>query len=112
MSSQVPDPARDVALPQLLAAAVERKASDLYVTVGAPPSLRIDGEMFPLEAPALSPRDTARLCQNRLSEHQVERFAASDLARKEFDEARRTSHPSSRRGCFSMPRKSRAFCTR
>src|SRR5471032_2420057 len=36
---------------------VQRGASDLHLKVGRPPTLRIDGELAPLEMPALTPQD-------------------------------------------------------
>ena len=45
-------------LHQLLKAMVEKGASDLHVTTGSPPQLRIDGKLVPLKTPPLSPVDT------------------------------------------------------
>jgi len=36
---------------------VQRGASDLHLKVGRPPTLRVDGELVPLEMPALTPQD-------------------------------------------------------
>ena len=36
---------------------VQRGASDLHLKVGRPPTLRVDGELIPLEMPALTPQD-------------------------------------------------------
>lgn len=77
-------PAIRDSLQQLLVEAVERGASDLHITVGAPPSIRIAGEMFQIRAAPLTPRDTSRLCQQMLSEQQIERFAASHALRMSF----------------------------
>jgi|GEM_PF-6919101 len=41
----------------LLALAVERGASDLVITVGLPPMLKIDGEFHPTEYEPLPPGD-------------------------------------------------------
>jgi len=83
MSTHAPDRVPD-SLQSLLVEAVERGASDLHITVGAPPSVRIAGEMTQIRTTPLSPRDTSRLCQQMLSEHQVERFAASHALRMSF----------------------------
>lgn len=45
----------------LLALAVERGASDLVITVGLPPMLKIDGEFHPTEHEPLTPQETRRL---------------------------------------------------
>lgn len=77
-------PSVAVALVPLLEAAIERRASDLHVTVGAPPSLRIDGDMVALGVPPLTERDAARICRQVLTEQQLERFAASHALRMGF----------------------------
>ena len=40
---------------QLLSIAKEKKASDVHVTVGLPPRVRINGELVDLDYPKLSP---------------------------------------------------------
>jgi twitching motility protein PilT len=57
-------------LHQLLRAVVEKGASDLHITTGTPPQLRIDGSLLPLKTPPLSPIDTKHLCYSVLSEEQ------------------------------------------
>ncbi len=46
---------------QLLKSAVGNEASDLILTVGTRPTVRIDGELMPLDSPPLTPMDTKRL---------------------------------------------------
>ena len=46
-----------VMLQQLLKAMVESKASDLHITSGVPPMVRIDGKLVGLKHPPLSPRN-------------------------------------------------------
>jgi twitching motility protein PilT len=48
-------------VPQLLRFAVEQKASDLHLSAGEPPMLRIMGDMHRLDMPALTKEDTHRL---------------------------------------------------
>ena len=57
-------------LHQLLKAMVEKGASDMHVTAGAPPLLRIDGEIIPLKLPPLGPVDTKQLCYSIMTEEQ------------------------------------------
>lgn len=57
-----------VTLQQLLAAMVDKGASDMHITAGAPPLLRIDGEVIPLKLPPLSGVDTKQLCYEIMSE--------------------------------------------
>jgi twitching motility protein PilT len=61
-------------LHQLLKAMVEKGASDLHVTTGSPPQLRIDGKLVPLKTPPLSPVDTKQLCYSILTDAQKHRF--------------------------------------
>src|SRR6266581_4059846 len=46
-----------VPIPELLDIVLERDASDLHLTVGAPPTLRVHGDLVPLEGhPVMEPR--------------------------------------------------------
>jgi twitching motility protein PilT len=49
---------------------VQKGASDLHVTTGTPPQLRIDGTLVPLKLPPLAPPDTKQLCYSILTEEQ------------------------------------------
>jgi twitching motility protein PilT len=55
-------------LETLLKQIVQYKASDLHLVVGAPPQLRIDGSLTPLNLPDLEPDDTLKLCYSVLTE--------------------------------------------
>lgn len=60
---------------QLLDLTIERKASDLHLVVGYPPSLRINGELVPVVgAPALSDNDLSGLVVPVLSPVQKQVF--------------------------------------
>jgi twitching motility protein PilT len=61
-------------LHQLLKAMIEKGASDLHITTGTPPQLRIDGSLVPLKMEALAPADTKRLCYSILTEEQKNKF--------------------------------------
>jgi twitching motility protein PilT len=61
-------------LHQLLRAVVDKGASDLHITTGAPPQLRIDGTLLPLRTPPLTPVLTKQLCYSVLTEEQKIRF--------------------------------------
>ena len=63
-----------VNLQQLLKAMVEQGASDLHITTGTPPQLRIDGVLVPLRVNPLSPVDTKQLCYSVLTEEQKVTF--------------------------------------
>ncbi len=61
-------------LHQLLKAMVDRGASDLHITTGSPPQLRIDGELVPLKMNAMTPVETKQLCYSILTEEQKIQF--------------------------------------
>jgi twitching motility protein PilT len=63
-----------MSLDQLLKIAIERNASDLHITAGLPPMLRIDGRLVPTEFPRLKPEDTRRLIYAILNDKQREKF--------------------------------------
>ncbi|RME35218.1 MAG: type IV pili twitching motility protein PilT, partial [Deltaproteobacteria bacterium] len=52
---------KKVSIHQLLKTMVEAGGSDLHITTGTPPQLRIDGRMVPLKLPPLQPADTKQL---------------------------------------------------
>ena len=49
---------------RLLREAVERRASDIHLTVGVPPTLRINGALVRLPLPPLGTADTLRLFES------------------------------------------------
>ena len=61
-------------LHQLLKAMVEKGASDLHITTGTPPQLRIDGKLVPLKTPPLTPVETKQLCYSILTDAQKHKF--------------------------------------
>ena len=56
----------------------ERGASDLHLTVGAPPVFRIDGELVYTNYERLTPEMTQQLVFSLLNEQQKQRFEASN----------------------------------
>lgn len=52
----------DIPLASLLHEAARRRASDLHLSAGCPPLLRIDGSLTPLAHPSLDADDCTRLC--------------------------------------------------
>jgi len=61
-------------LPELLKTMIDRNASDLHLTVGSPPQIRVDGALLPLEMPPLSSVETKQMCYSILTEVQKKRF--------------------------------------
>jgi twitching motility protein PilU len=62
------------ALEQLLQLMVQKNASDLYLTVGAPPTLKIDGRAVPIGQEALRPGQTLALAQEILGLERLQEF--------------------------------------
>ena len=64
-----------VEIDRLLVAMVDRGGSDLHVTAGIAPCIRVDGGLHPIEGAApLQPSDTERLVRSFLTEEQWMRF--------------------------------------
>jgi len=63
-----------VNLHQLLKAMVEKGASDLHITTGSPPQLRVDGDLVPLKTAQLTPVETKQLCYSILTDAQKHKF--------------------------------------
>jgi twitching motility protein PilT len=61
-------------LHQLLKVMLDKGASDLHITTGCPPQLRIDDDLVPLRTEALTPVDTKQLCYSILTDAQKLRF--------------------------------------
>ena len=53
---------------------VEKGASDLHITTGSPPQLRIDGSLVPLKTAPLTPVETKQLCYSILADAQKHKF--------------------------------------
>ena len=53
---------------------VEQGASDLHVTPGVPPMIRLRGELVPLDYPPLKPQETRQYCYSILTDSQKHRF--------------------------------------
>jgi twitching motility protein PilT len=64
----------DFDVADVLLAVLERRASDLHVCAGAPPTVRVRGRLQPLDFPALAPNDTRELVYAILSEDQRARL--------------------------------------
>ncbi len=58
----------------LLKEMMERRATDLHLTVGAPPTIRIDGELTRMEYDPLTPNETQTLVYSLLKDEQKKRF--------------------------------------
>lgn len=58
----------------LLKTMVEKGASDLHITTGSSPQIRVRGQLYPLDAPQLDPKSTRELLYSVLTETQKHKF--------------------------------------
>ena len=58
----------------VLQAMVQRNASDLHMKVGRPPTLRVNGELEPLDLPPVKPEDLKTLAEQLMTPRQVKQF--------------------------------------
>ena len=62
------------AIDDLLALIVDKQGSDLHLTVGSPPMMRLQGKLWPTDLPELTATETKRLIYQFLDNDQRERF--------------------------------------
>ncbi len=58
----------------LLKMMIEKNASDLHITTGSPPRLRVDGKLVSIDHPPLTPADTKALCYSILTDAQKHKY--------------------------------------
>ncbi len=63
-----------IELQKLLEVMIEKKASDLHITTGAPPQFRVDGKLMSFDNTILTAPDTKRLCYSVLTDAQRHKF--------------------------------------
>jgi twitching motility protein PilT len=64
----------DFSIQQMLKHMVELGASDLHITTGTPPQIRVNGKMTPMKMRSLLPSDTKNICYSILTEIQKRQF--------------------------------------
>ncbi len=64
----------EVIIDDLLRLIVDKQGSDLHLTVGSPPMLRLQGKLWPTDLPVLTAKETRRLVYQFLNNDQRERF--------------------------------------
>jgi twitching motility protein PilT len=99
-------PTQSLNLRVLLEEMIERDASDLHITAGDRPKLRIDGDITNSNCEVvLSPKDTLQLAYSILAENQKKRFETEDELDFSFgiqNLARFRGNCFKQRGCVSM----------
>ncbi|MFH1765005.1 MAG: type IV pilus twitching motility protein PilT [Gemmatimonadota bacterium] len=74
-----PQPPQELNLRLLLQEMVQKGASDLHITVGNRPKLRVDGDLVNAQSnQVLNPKDTLQLAYSILTEAQKKRFETED----------------------------------
>ena len=58
----------------ILLEVVETGASDLHLTAGSPPMVRVRGQLRPLDYPPMSPQDTREIVYSILNNEQRKRL--------------------------------------
>lgn len=95
-----------VSLRTLLDEMIDRDASDLHITAGDRPKLRVDGDIINASVEhTLTPRDTLQLAYSVLTENQKKRFEMEDELDFSFGIAnlsRFRGNVFKQRGCVSM----------
>jgi len=61
----------------LLKAMVAKKGSDLFITVGFPPAIKLDGKMTPVASQTLSMQHTSELTRAMMNDKQAQEFEAT-----------------------------------
>ncbi len=64
-------------LEELLQQLVDKKGSDLHITAGSAPRMRVDGALTPIEGERLTPEETQNLIYGLLNSDQIARFEAN-----------------------------------
>ncbi len=62
---------------QLLTMMMQKKGSDLFITAGFPPAMKVDGRMTPITQQALTPQHTSELARAIMNDKQAAEFEAT-----------------------------------
>ncbi|HSG47206.1 MAG TPA: ATPase, T2SS/T4P/T4SS family, partial [Longimicrobiales bacterium] len=96
----------ELSLRLLLQEMIQRGASDLHLTVGERPKLRVDGDLTQSQYPkVLAPKDTLGLAYSILTENQKKRFEVEDELDFSFgvqNLSRFRGNVYKQRGCVAM----------
>ncbi len=69
-----PRPLEDAHVDDLLRIVVEKGGSDLHLSVGVPPIIRVDGQLLPTNYEKVTPQESQRLVYDILTDDQIQRF--------------------------------------
>ena len=68
---------KEAHIDDILRMAIERKASDIHLTVGLPPMMRLDGEIVALPYTVMDQEDTRRMIYETFTDEHIEKFESS-----------------------------------
>ncbi len=94
-----------ILIDKLLHTVVNRKASDLHITVGQPPVVRIDGHLIRLDTKSLEPEDTVALMKSITPERcqqELQEVGTSDFGFAFGDAARFRVSVFKQKGCVGL----------
>jgi len=104
--ASAPPPGGGVNLRVLLVEMIEREASDLHISAGERPKIRVDGDIVNSRVETvLTPKDTLQIAYSVLTEQQKKRFENDDELDFSFgiqNLARFRGNAFKQRGCVSM----------
>ena len=66
--------ASEVTIEQIMGCAKDAGASDVHITVGISPKMRVNGKLMVMPFPVLLPVDTKRICDSMMNDKQKEHF--------------------------------------
>jgi twitching motility protein PilT len=69
-----PKSLEDIHIDDLLRLVVEKGGSDLHISVGVPPIIRVDGQLLPTSFDKVTPKESQRLIYDILTDDQIQRF--------------------------------------
>ena len=72
-----------VTIEELLKIGKENGASDVHITVGLPPEMRVNGELMGMDYPRLTPTDTEEIVGQLLNEKQkniIKEYGEADFS--------------------------------
>ncbi len=76
-ASARPRPLEDAHIDDLLTLVVEKGGSDLHISVGVPPIIRVDGALLPTNYDKVTPQESQRVIYDILTDEQIQRFETS-----------------------------------
>ena len=84
---------------ELLDLLVKQKGSDLFITAGFPPAIKVDGKIAPVSKTALTPQHTIELVRSVMNDKQAAEFESTEGVQLRDQPARHRPLPRATRSC-------------